>query len=417
MTGRNLGAGDNAASPSQQAGDSPGLSLAFLVFALTAGHTMSSMAVLVLPAVAPAVARDYGFDASMIGYQISLLSIGMLASLTLIGNMSRKLGAGRTNQIGHALAAGGLLIMLLPWAPFLIVGSLVIGLGYGMLTPSASYLLVRYTPPERRSFVFSLHQVGIPLGGIFAALLGPALTVLAGWRWAVVLSAVLLGAVIVLMQRGRGPWDDDRDSASPAFTPNPLAGVGAIWRHPALRRLTIAGGCFSWAQFCTAAFAVVACVEALGMSLIVAGTVLTVVQLSSAFGRVFIGWLVDRVHDTPRVLAWMAGVLVLACLAALAMSPALPLPAVYLLFAVLGGASGCWPGAILAEVGRLTPQGQISLAVSGSLVIFNIGKFIGPILFVNVYALTKSYGVTFASVAIPAAIALACLITAPRRAA
>jgi len=39
------------------------------------------------------VARDYGFDASLIGYQISLVSIGMLATLTLLGNVGRKLGA------------------------------------------------------------------------------------------------------------------------------------------------------------------------------------------------------------------------------------------------------------------------------------------------------------------------------------
>jgi len=72
-----------------------------------------------------------------------------------------------------------------------------------VLTPSASHLLVRFTPVERRNFVFSLHQVGIPLGGILAALLAPAVAVLAGWRWSVVLSVALLCAVIVLMQRGR----------------------------------------------------------------------------------------------------------------------------------------------------------------------------------------------------------------------
>ncbi len=375
------------------------------------------MAVLVLPAVAPAVARDYGFDASLIGYQISLVSIGMVASLTLFSNATRKLGACRTNQTGHAMVATGMLIMLLPWVPFLIAGSLVVGLGYGALTPSASYLLVRYTPVARRNLIFSLHQVGIPLGGIMAALVSPAVAVLAGWRWSVVLSAVLIYGVIVLMQRGRREWDDDRDPASSIVTPNPLAGVSAIWGHGSLRLVTIAGSCFSWAQFCTATFAVVACVETLGMSLIVAGTVLTVVQVSSAVGRVFIGWLVDRVHDTARVLAWTAGVMMLACLSALSMSPVLPLPAVYLLFAVLGGASGCWPGAILAEVGRLAPHGQVSLAISGSLVITNVGKFIGPILFVNVYALSRSYGIAFASVAIPSAIALVCLIAAHRRAA
>lgn len=393
----------------------PGVSPAFLVLALLAGHTMASMSTLVLPAVAPAVARDYGFDPSLIGYQISLVSLGMVVSLTLLGNTSRRLGACRTNQLGHGTVGTGLLIMLIPWTPFLIMGSLVVGVGYGALTPSASYLLVRFTPAARRTFVFSLHQVGIPLGGIIAALAAPAITVFAGWRWAVMLSAVLIFGVILLMQRGRRKWDDDRDSASPAITANPLAGTGAIWRHHSLRLVTIAGCCFSWVQFCTTTFAVVACVEALGMNLVLAGTVLTVMQASSGVARVFVGWLVDRVHETARVLAWTAAVMMLASLATLALSPALPLPAVYVLFAVLGGVSGCWPGAILAEVGRLAPQGQVSLAISGSLVITNIGKFTGPIVLANVYAFTRSYSLAFASLAIPSAIALYCLVVAHRR--
>ncbi|MFN7085974.1 MAG: MFS transporter [Burkholderiales bacterium] len=403
------------ARPTDGRAEAPAISSTFLVFALIAGHTMASMAVLVLPAIAPAVARDYGFDASLIGYQISLVSIGMVVSLSLFGNATAKLGACRTNQTGHAMVAGGMLIMLLPWTLCLIAGSLVVGLGYGVLTPSASYLLVRYTPAARRNLFFSLHQVGIPLGGMLAALASPAVAVLAGWRWSVALSVALVCGVIVLMQRGRREWDDDRDSGSPIVTPNPFAGVTAIWRHGTLRLMSVAGGCFSWAQFCTATFAVVACVEALGMSLIVAGTVLTVVQVSSAIGRVFIGWLVDRVRGTASVLAWTAGVLTLACLAALAMSPGLPLPAAYLLFAVLGGASGCWPGAMLAEVGRLAPHGRVSLAISGSLIITNVGKFIGPIVVANVYALSRSYGIAFASVALPAAIAVACLVAAHRR--
>jgi hypothetical protein len=40
------------------------------------------MAVLVLAAVAPAVALDYGINSSLIGYQISLISFGMMLTLT-----------------------------------------------------------------------------------------------------------------------------------------------------------------------------------------------------------------------------------------------------------------------------------------------------------------------------------------------
>ncbi|MDH4149470.1 MAG: MFS transporter, partial [Betaproteobacteria bacterium] len=382
----------------------------FLLLALLAGHTFSSMAVLVLPAVAPEVARDYGFDPSLIGYQISLVSVGMVFTLTLLGSTSRRYGAARTNQLGHALVAVGMLVLLLPWTVFLIIGSVVIGLGYGMITPSASHLLMRFTPPERRSTMFSLHQVGIPAGGMCAALISPAVAIYAGWRWAVIVSVLLLVGVVVLMQRERRRWDDDRDAAAPAITANPLAGAIAIWGQPQLRLIAIAGGCFSWIQFCAATFAVVACVITLDMSLVVAGTVLTVVQLASAGGRVLMGWIVDRVGDTARALAWNAGILIASTVAALALDPALPLIWVYVLFAVMGATSGCWPGVILAEVGRLAPQGQVSLAISGSLVITNVGKFAGPIIFANVYVLTRSYGIAFASLIVPAAVALYCLL-------
>lgn len=387
-------------------------SLIFLVCALVVGHTMASMAALVLPAIAPAVARDYGFDPSLIGYQISLVGAGMAGSLALLGNLSRRLGACRANQTGHSLIATGMLIMLLPWAPFLVAGSLVLGIGYGMITPSASTLLIRFTPAGRRNIVFSTFQLGIPIGGILAALVAPAVTVFAGWRWAVAMSAALLYCAVLLMQRYRREWDADRDPSSRIVTRHPLAGAGLIWRHGSLRLITIAAACYSWVQFCTAAFAVVACVEMLGMSLVLAGTVLTVVQVSSAAGRMLIGWLVDRVGDMARVLAWAAGMMMVAALAALALSPALPAPAVYLLFAVLGGCSGCWPGVVLAEVGRLAPHGQVSLAISGSLLITNLGKFVGPVVFANIYALTGSYGWAFASLAVPSAVTFCCLFAA-----
>lgn len=394
-----------------------GVSLAFLVAALIAGHAMATMAVLVLPAVAPAVARDYGFDPSLIGYQISLVAMGMAVSLSLLGNLSRRLGACRSNQLGHGMVATGMLILLIPRAPFLVVGSLVAGVGYGLITPSASALLVRFTPLTRRSFVFSLHQVGIPLGGIFAALISPVVAVMAGWRWSVLLSALLLYGVIALMQFRRRSWDDDRDPASPAVTRNPFAGIAAIWRRRSLRLLTVAGSCYSWTQFCAATFAVVACVETLGMSLVAAGTVLTVVQVSSAAGRVLLGWIVDRVGDVRLALAWTAAVMMLVSGALLAMSPAYPLPLIYFLFAVLGGASGSWSGAVLAEVGRLAPQGRVSLAISGTLMITNFGKFLGPIILANVYAVTNSYGWAYASLVVPSAVALGCLVAsraAPR---
>ncbi len=373
------------------------------------------MAVLVLAAVAPAVALDYGINSSLIGYQISLISFGMMLTLTLLGNTSKRYGAARTNQIGHAFIASGILILLTPWLPFLIVGSLIIGLGYGMITPSASHLLMRYTLPHRRSTVFSIHQIGIPAGGILASSIAPAITVYTSWHWAVLFSASLLVCVVLLMQVRRHHWDDDRDQSAAIITANPFAGTQAIWAHPKLRLATLAGSCFSWVQFCTATFTVVACVSVLQMDLLIAGTVLSVVQLSSAAGRVLMGWIVDRINNTTIVLGFNAAILIIATIATLFLTPELPLFAIYILFAVLGATSGSWPGVLLSEVGRLAPSGNVSLAISGSLVITNVGKFLGPIIFVNMYAYSQQYTLTFAALTVPAVIALYSLYAAQQQ--
>ncbi len=402
------------AEPPEGCRDRGGISLPFLVAALIAGHAISSMALLVLPAVAPAVARDYGVDSSLIGYQISLVSIGMLASLAMLGNLSRRLGGARTNQIGHGMVGTGMLLMLFPSVIFLVAGSLVVGVGYGFLTPSASYLLMRFTPDARRNMVFSLHQASIPVGGVLAAVGAPWIAVTVGWRWSVALSALLLFAVAALMQRGRAGWDDDRDPTHPAVAPSPFTAVAAIWRIRGLRLASLAGGCFCWVQFCISSFTVVACVEMLGMSLVAAGTMLLAVQLGSAAGRLLAGAIADAVGNAKRVLAGIAGLAVAMCITTAWLAPAWPLPLVYALFVLHGVTSGGWAGVLFVEVGRLAPPGQVSMTFSGSLVWINLGKFVGTIVFANVYAFSRSYGLAFASVAAPALIALCCLLAADR---
>jgi MFS family permease len=396
-----------AASPPATSGQPP--SLAYLVWCLFAGHTMAAMAMLVLPAVAPEVARDYGVDPSVIGYQISLVGAGFVASLLYFGNFSRRFGAARTNQLGQTALASGLVMMMLPQPLFLMMGSLALGLGHGLLGPSVTTLLIRFTPAARRNFVFSIQQTSVPLGGIGAALLAPALAVTLDWRLALAINAVLHLAAVAFLQRGRAHWDNDRDPHARAVSANPLAACTMIWRHRRLRLIAVAAGCLCWGQFCVAAYTVVASVEALGMSLIVAGTVLTVVQLSNAVSRLVAGWLADRVGSTPRVLLWIAALMLATSVASIWLAPGWPTPVLYLYFALQGIATGAWAGLVLAEVGRLAPQGQVSTAVSGALVYINSGKLFGPAAFAALYGFTASYSLAFASVAAPALLALYCL--------
>ena len=383
--------------------------LPFLVGALLGGHIMASMALLVLPALAPEVAREYRIDASLIGYFITLVCVGQLVTLMLFSNLTRRYGGCRINQAGHGCVALGMALSTLPMPVFLGVGAIFVGFGYGLIGPSFSHLLMRFSPPQRRNFIFSLQQTGVPIGGIAAALIAPAVALAAGWRWAVMLSVALVTCTIVLMQRGRARWDDDRDPSARVLAAHPLENVLTVWRNAPLRRVALAGSAFCWAQFCVGAYTVVVCVKVFGMSLLAAGAMLTVVQVSSAVGRVLVGWLCDALRNTARVLAYNAVVLLATSIVSLWIAPGWPTLAIYVLWSLLGFTTGAWAGTVLAEAGRLAPQGTVNAALSGLFVFINAGKMLGPVVFANVYWFTQSYGWALASLALPALFALLCL--------
>jgi predicted MFS family arabinose efflux permease len=384
------------------------MSLTFLVLALLAGHTFASMAMTVVPAVAPAIARDYGVDPSLIGYQIAFVSLGQAACLMFLSNLSRRVGACRAYQIGLLGLALGMLLMALPAKLLLVAGSVVMGLGHGFVTPASAALLMRFSPADKRNFLFSFQQTGVPLGGIAAALLAPAIAVAAGWPWVLGLTALLLVSMAATLQRGRPHWDTDIDANAAVVASNPLAGILMIWRDRRLRMLALTGGAYCWGQFVVISYTVVTAVTELGMSLIVAGTLLTIVHLGSTGGRVVAGWCADRAGGT-RVLIWIGWLMLVTAALSFWMGPTWPTLLLYVLFALLGAATGAWAGLLLAESARLAPHGQTGAATSGVMIYVNAGKFLGPLVAANTYALTSSYGLSFASMVVPAIFGICCL--------
>jgi MFS family permease len=393
----------------QSSAPAPGFG--YLLGGLLAAQTVGTVATMILPAAAPKVAQTYGVDSSLIGYQISVLAAAMIFALVFCGNWSVRWGGCRVTQAGVALLAAGSVIATLPHVAFLFVASIALGLGYGLLSPSASHLLMRFTPPKRRNLIFSLKQTGVPLGGIAAALVTPAVAVAFGWQWALIGNAVLLITIIIMLERGRAHWDNDRQPAAQrAF--NPFGGIATVWRHRPLRLLSIAGGCLVVVQISISTFTVVLFAEEMAYTLIQAGFVLTASQVGGVAGRIFWGWAADLVHNCYTVLAVLTAVMLVAALACYAITPAWPIVASSLLFFVFGSTASGWNGAFMAEVARLAPAQAVSSATGGSLFFVNIGKMLGPIILVYAYALAGSYSAAFALLGIPAAIGLLCLLSA-----
>jgi MFS family permease len=391
--------------------DPGGRGFVFVLACMLGAQALGTMATMTLPAVAPAASASLGIPSSLIGYQISILAAAMLCSLLFGGNLSTRWGACRVTQVGLALLTVGCIIAIGPHVAFFFASAICLGLGYGLLTPASSHLLMRYTPANRRNVLFSLKQTGVPLGGIGVSIVAPAVATAFGWRWALATDALLLAALIVVLQQRRAEWDDDRNPDSPLIA-SPLEGIVAIWRNRALRYLSFAGAFLVVPQIGITTFTVVLFAEEMGYTLVTAGLVLTASQVAGVAGRVFWGWVADLTGNCYTTLSILCAVMITATLFCFALTPTWPLAAACALFFVIGSTATGWNGAFLAEVARVAPPKAVSRATGGSLFYVNVGKMLGPIAVANAYALSGSYSTAFGLLSVVTAAALVCLLTA-----
>lgn len=371
-------------------------SVSGVIGATLVAQTIVSMAALTLPVIAPELATVLDVDASTIGYQVSIVYAGAMASAAVGGGIVTRLGACRTTQAALAFVGAAMLIAMAPQVGALVVASVLLGVGYGVSNPAAAHLLTRFTPTSSRNLIFSLKQTGVPLGGMAAALVAPTVAHAFGWRAALLVVLVLAIAMLALLQPVRARWDDDRRALPPSGAAGVLGGVGLVWAHPDLRYLSLMALCFAGVQLCLMTFAVTFLVTEAHYTLVEAGVLLSAVQFSGAAGRIGWGWIADRLEASRTVLLILGGLMLLATVATTQIDAGWSASATAIVFVAMGATAIGWNGVFLAEVARLAPAGQASTATGGALFFTFGGVLIAPSLFAAIYGRLGSYATTFA---------------------
>ncbi|NTV88662.1 MAG: MFS transporter, partial [Burkholderiaceae bacterium] len=143
-------------------------------------QAFSALALMAVPVLVPVEPGPPRLTTAGIGAYVLFAYIGAVVGSLSAGAMVDRWGAIRTSQGALIVSAAGLALgALLPGA--LIVAALLIGLGYGPITPASSHVLIRTTPPERRNLVFSVKQTGVPLGVALSGFCIPPLAAATGW--------------------------------------------------------------------------------------------------------------------------------------------------------------------------------------------------------------------------------------------
>ncbi|WP_414475908.1 MFS transporter [Microvirga sp. M2] len=358
-----------------------------------------------VPLLGPILTAQAALPPEGIGYIAALITIGNCWYLACGGPMLSHFGPVRSLQIGLVFIAFGLLVLSQPVGVAALVGAVAIGFGLGPNTSAGSQMLVRTTPRQHRTLVFSIKQAGVPLGGAVAGLVvAPLVTTLSfpGAIWIMVATA-LLGVLLVQpfrrplatadLQKGTG-WLRALFSAATL-----LRSVTVLRSHPSLPMLTALGMSFSVTQACITSFTATYVITQHSASLAEAGLYIAVMQAASVTGRIALGWLAGR---TGHGLSHLGVQAVLAAGAVgLLVAGADQGPwAIIACIALVGFIAMGWNGIYYAELASVAPQHLVAEVSSAATLVAFVGSIGGPMLFTLIVGLTGSFAIGFLTVAV-----------------
>ena len=160
----------------------------------------ASLIVFTPPILAPDAQQDIGVSAAAVGLVTALIYLASVPSALVSGLLVSRIGAIRVSQLCVLFASTGIILISTGDPLIIVIGALVVGIGYGAVTPSSSTVLADQAPKNVRSLIFSIKQSGVPIGGAIAGTLVPFLMYRFGWREAAIITGLIGFFVIVLAQ-------------------------------------------------------------------------------------------------------------------------------------------------------------------------------------------------------------------------
>ena len=358
-------------------------------------QAMVSMALLTLPVMAPVVAQDMHVSPALVGLYVSMTYGGAMFASLMGGAAVNRLGAIRVSQWGLVLCAAGLLLCAVPWFPAMGLGAVLIGLGYGPITPASSHLLARTTPKHQMSLVFSLKQTGVPLGSLMAGAVVPPMLLALSWHSSLAAVAAVCLLCAAVSQPLRAGLDQDRQPSLQIRWGSWIMPIRMVLAHRSLSTMAACSFMFSMVQLSLTTYLVTFLHDDLAYGLIAAGLALSATQLGGMIGRIAWGYVADRWLGAQRMLLLLASLMAAGALASATLTVETPQTVVVAILVAFGASAIGWNGVYLAEVARRAPQGMASVATGGTLAFTFSGVVIGPPLFGALSTLFGTYRAGF----------------------
>ena len=323
--------------------------------------------------LAPDIRSQFGLTLGEIGVVLAAFTIGMTPTLLPWGLLADRVGERIVLPLGLATSACALACVgIAPGYPELVLLLVAAGALSASVNAASGRAVMHWFAPGERGLALGIRQANVPIGGLLAALILPALAsaVGLGWTFAALGAICFAGAV-----------------AGAVFLRDPPGGVAPLvhrassvtLRRPALWLISWGSGLIIVGQTATMSFTVLFLHEARGFSIGSAALVLAASQLLGGILRVVVGHWSDRLGSRIVPLCRLAvGVTAgLVAVALVADSPSWELVPVL----VLAGAIGLsWNGLSFVAAAEVAGAGASGAALGFQQTILGIAGIAAPIL-------------------------------------
>ncbi|MCE2981322.1 MAG: MFS transporter [Betaproteobacteria bacterium] len=374
--------------------DAPRVGVATAVGVAFAVQAGVALVIFAPPVLAPAATRTMGLDPSTVGVFTSLVYLFAAIAAVSSARPVAALGALRASQVCLLLCAAGIALVATASLPLVLLGAMLLGLGYGPVTPSSAIILVSTLPARFRSLGFSVKQTGVPVGAGACGLAIPALVAAFDWQVAACALAAAAVAGAVLCQPLQRDFDEGVRGSGPSASTSPLGSLALVWRLSRLRELAIGSFVFAGIQMCVVTYLVVF-LTGTGLGLAAAGLAMTCAMIGGLVGRIGWGWVADNLLAPRRTLALVSLLMGMTSLGLACVEPSWPMAAVIALSVAAGLSSIAWNGVYLAEVAHRAPPGMATAATGGTMFCTYAGVMVWPTVFYVAHAATGNYVASF----------------------
>lgn len=366
-----------ATSPPAAAPLSPSSTHWLGVALVVAAGVVASLQVGKVAIAVPQLRADFGLDLSMVGWLMATFSLLGVVGAVPVGAWVARAGDRRLLVAGLlAIAVGSTAGAWAQGIAMLLIGRVVEGLGFVLITIAGPSVLQRMVAPGGKDLAFAIWSCFMP-AGIAIALFSGSLP--GGWRglWLGNAALAALIAVLVLAGVSRGANANSREA--PVSWRSMARDAAATARAGAPALIAASFVIYSLQFFALFSFLPVLLIERMGVGTATAGQLSAVACCVNVAGNLAAGMLLKR-----GVARWLLAALASALMGISAIGIFLPVlgavPA-FVLCLVFSGAGGLLPATLIGTSPIVAPSTRLVPMSMGLLMLgSNLGQMVGPVI-------------------------------------